>query len=169
MTVRKGLFQRVRDAFTKPSDKVEFVPTSAMDRLAQQGIRPLIMTEQLENRIALMTHIRKLIKNVYTGTSLKQQLDAIDEALPLILIVSQPWGRGHDVWTTFSAQFRELRTMPAFMDTMIEEFLDMLNHGWLPQDVITPTPIVMFTPVAQGPQYDLTQFEVSTRPKEESK
>lgn len=158
-----SLLRRVKKALSKSEEEIQFNPTSPIDRLAQQGIRPLIMTEQLESRIALMTGLKKLLKDVYNGKTLQDQLDAIDRALPLVLIVSQPWGRGHQVWSTFSAQFRELRTMPAFMDTLIEEFIDMLNHGWLPQDVLTPVPIVMFTPFAQRQPFDLTEFEVSTR------
>lgn len=158
------LFKKVTQAFAKPSKEVEFKPVSALDRLAKQGIRPVIMTDQLENRIALITNLRKILDDIYNGTSLEQQLKAIDRALPLCIIVSQPWGRGHEVWTKFSAQFRELRTMPAFMDSLIEEFLDMINHGWIPEDVLTPVPIVMITPQAPRQPLDLHEFEVATKP-----
>lgn len=157
-------FKKVQEAFKSKKD-VEFKPASMLDRLAMQGIRPVIMTEQIENRIALMTNLKSVLKDVYMATRLQQQLDAIDRALPLVLVVSQAWGRGAEVWTKFSAQFRCLRKMPAFMDTLVEEFMDMLNHGWLPQDVTTPVPIVMITPTPARQPLDLHEFEMSTREK----
>lgn len=156
-------FKKVRKALSGEKE-VEFKPVSMLDRLAVQGIKPVIMTEQIENRIALISNLRSVLRDVYHATTLKQQLDAIDRALPLVMIVSQAWGRGAQVWTKFSAQFRCLRKMPAFMDTLVEEFMDMLNHGWLPQDVTVAPPIVMITPQAPRQPLDLHEFDEATRP-----
>lgn len=158
-----GLFKKITSAFTSKKE-IEFKPSSMMDRLASQGIRPVIMMEQTENRMALVTNLKSVIHDVYNATTLQQQLDAIDRALPLIMVVSQPFGRGAQVWTTFSSQFRELRLMPAFMDTLVEEFVDMINHGWLPEDVTVGVPIVMITPQAPRRPLDLHEFEEATRP-----
>jgi len=163
-----ALAKKLKKAFTGKQE-IEFKPTSPMDRLAAQGIKPLIMTESLENRVALMTNLKSILDDVYNGKTLDIQLQAIDRALPLVLTISQAWGRGLEVWQTFSAQFRELRTMPAFMDTLVEEFLDMINHGWIPMDIPVQTPIVIFTPTAQRPPFDMREFEESTRRKAEER
>lgn len=164
---RKGIFSRVREAFT--GDKpVEYEPTSALERLAEQGIRPLIMTEQLENRLALMVQtVRDTVTTVFDpNTKVEDKMKALDKGVEMCLVISQAWGRGLQVWHVFSAQFRELRTMPAFWDSLVEEFIDMINKGWLPQDVLTPRPVVMITPVVKGGGLDLGDFEEATRPQE---
>jgi len=163
---RKGIFSRVREAFE--GDKpVEYQPTSALERFAEQGIRPLIMTEQLENRLALMVQgVRNLVSAMFNPSiKLEDKMKALDKGLEMCIVIAMAWGRGLQVWHVFSAQFRELRTMPAFWDSLVEEFIDMINKGWLPEDVLTPRPVVMITPVVKGGGLDLGEFEESTRPQ----
>ena len=164
---RKGIFSKVRQAFD--GDKpVEYEPTSALERLAEEGIRPLIMTEQLENRLAMMVQtVRNTVTAVFNPkTSLKDKMKALDKGLEMVVVVAQAWGRGLHVWHVFSAQFRELRPMPAFWDSLVEEFIDMVNKGWIPQDVLTPRPVVMITPIVKSGGLDLGEFEESTRPQQ---
>jgi hypothetical protein len=52
------------------------------------------------------------------------------------------------------------------MDTLVEEFIAMINHGWLPPDVTVNTPIVIFTPVSPRAPYDMNEFEAKTRKTE---
>lgn len=162
---KKGIFAKVRDAFA--GDKpVEYEPTSALERLAEQGIRPLIMTEQLENRLAMMVQtVRNTVTIIFDPTkSVEDKMKALDKGLEMCVVVSMAWGRGLQVWHTFSAQFRELRPMPAFWDSLVEEFIDMVNKGWIPQDILTPRPIVMIMPMVKDRGgLDLGDFDQATR------
>lgn len=168
MPKKKGIFKKIRQAFTGEKT-FEYEPTSALDRLAEEGIRPLIMTEQLENRLAIMVQsVRDTVNAIFDPEkSVEDKMKALDKGLEMCVLISQAWGRGLQVWHVFSAQYRELRTMPAFWDSLVEEFIDMINKGWIPQDVLTPRPIVMITPVLKSQQADLGEFEVSTRPERE--
>jgi hypothetical protein len=162
-----GLYTKVKNAISTKKP-IQFEPTAAKDDLARYGFRQLMMNEQLENRVALITELQSLIAPVFSSkTSEDEKLKAIDGALPKIFIIGQPWGRGKQVWMSFSAQFRELRSMPAFADTLVEEFMDMINHGWLQQDIVTPIPIIMQVISPGRTPFDANQFEIATRKSEE--
>lgn len=164
-----GLYNRIKNAVSTKKP-IQFDPTAAKDDLAQYGFRHLMMNEQLENRVALITELQTLIGPVFSSkTSKEEKLKAIDEALPKILIIGQPWGRGKQVWMDFSAQFCELRSMPAFTDSLVEEFMDMINHGWVSQDIAIPIPIIMQVLAAGRAPYDIGDFERKTRKTETTK
>lgn len=165
-----GFYNRIKNAISTKKP-IQFEPTAAKDDLARYGFRQLMMNEQLEQRVALITELQSLIADVFSSkTSQIDKLKVIDEALPKIIIIGQAWGRGKQVWMDFSAQFRELRSMPAFTDTLVEEFMDMINHGWLPQDIVTPIPIIMQVLAAnQRAPYDMNEFDVKTRKTETTK
>jgi hypothetical protein len=164
-----GFYNRIKNAISTKKP-IQFEPTAAKDDLARYGFRQLMMNEQLEQRVALITELQSLIADVFSSkTSQIDKLKVIDEALPKIIIIGQAWGRGKQVWMDFSAQFRELRSMPAFTDTLVEEFMDMINHGWLPQDIVTPIPIIMQVLAAGRAPYDMGEFDVKTRKTETTK
>jgi hypothetical protein len=162
-----NLYNKIKSAISSKKP-IQFEPSSAGDELARYGFRQLMMNEQLENRVAMIICLKDLIQKVYSATTDKEKLNAIDEALPIILMISQAWGRSKQVWMTFSAQFRELRSMPAFADTLAEEFIDMLNHGWAPQDIVTPTPIIMQVIAPGRAPIDMGVFERATQKQVET-
>lgn len=163
-----SLFNKIRNAVSSKKP-IQFEPTSAKDEIARYGFRQLMMNEQLENRVAMVNNLPNLLETVFNAQKTNEEkLKAIDQALPIILMISEAWGRGKQVWMTFSAQFRELRNMPAFADTLAEELMDMINHGWLPQDVVTPIPIIMQVIAPGRTPYDASQFELATRKREET-
>lgn len=138
---------------TKPKPDEKFRVSSVLDKLADEGFKPLIKSDVLDSRrMSIDQELADILTTVYNPTKkLKEKGEAIDKLMRLVFLVASPWLRGMDNrWLSYKVNcfiqnYREWRKIPEFYDHLLEEAKAIINLSMTNIDVEPLTPIIIFT------------------------
>jgi len=145
----------VRKVRGKPKEQADgrFRVSTLLDKLAEEGFKPLIKADVLDSRRkSIDEQLARILVIVNNPTKEdKEKGEAVDELMQLTFLVACPWLRSMDNhWLShklncFVQNYREWRTMPEFYDHLVEEALAIINLAFTNIDVEPLTPLVIQT------------------------
>jgi len=149
----------VRKVRGKPKEEADgrFRISTVLDKLAEEGFKPLIKADVLDSRRkSIDEELARIlvVANNPTNTD-EERGEAVDQLMQLTFLVASPWLRSMDNrWLShkvncFIQNYREWRKIPEFYDHLVEEALAIINLSMTNIDVEPLTPIVIQT----QPQY----------------
>lgn len=143
----------VRNPFKKEKGSGEkFTARSALDRLEEEGFKPLIKGDVLDKRLReLKETFTEVIGKLATATTFKEKAEAVDKAHYLVFYVSSAWLRSMenewlaDKMNDFIEQYSEVRNIPEFLDMLLDEAKAIINLAFANIDVEPLRPILLQT------------------------
>lgn len=160
-----GFLSKIRSKREKKA-REKFEHKTIMDRLEEEGFKPLIKGDILEGRIAeVHATLQKVLKS-NGQDQLEWKGELIDGVFRLIFVVSSAWLRSMDnAWLShkincFIQNYRELRHNREFLDMLFEEAMAILNISFTNIDVEPLRPIIIQSMPFGGSQYMIpSEFE----------
>ena len=141
----------LKKLYKRPKKKEDFKISSTLDRLEEEGFKPLIKSDILEGRLS---EVHKALEKMLVEDGEKQvkfKGELVDSVFRLIFVVSSAWLRSMDnPWLAhkincYIQNYRELRNSPEFLDVLFEESMAMLNLSFTNIDVEPLRPIIIQT------------------------
>lgn len=143
----------VKNPFKRNKDTAEkFSVKSVLDRLEEEGLKPLIKGDILEGRLKdLKKTLTEVSKALAKAKTPEKQAEAVDKAHYLVFYISSAWLRSMenpwlaDKMNDFIEQFSEVRHIPEFLDMLLDEAKAIINLAFTNIDVEPLRPIVLQT------------------------
>lgn len=158
----------VSNPFKRNKETTEkFSVKSVLDRLEEEGLKPLLKGDVLEKRInELKTQLKEVAEELAKAKTFDQKGKAVDKAHNLVFYVASAWLRSmENPWLAdkvndFIEQYREFRKpkLPDALGMLVDEAKAIINLAFTNIDVEPLRPIVLQT----GPRRIKLGEEVET-------
>ena len=142
----------LKDLITKRKAKKEtekFKISTTLDRLEEEGFKPLIKADILEGRIKLISDTLDKVLKSNGEDKLEFKGELVDQTYKLFMVTSSAWARSMDnPWLAhrincFIRLYQTLRNSPAFLDDLFKCACILINVTFTNIDVEPLRPIII--------------------------
>ncbi|RLI46922.1 hypothetical protein DRO69_02020 [Candidatus Bathyarchaeota archaeon] len=156
----------------KKNQKEKFEHKTVLDRLEEEGFKPLIKSDILEGRLLEIRNTLDKILKSDGNDQLKFKGKLVDEAYKLFMVCSSAWARSMDnPWLAhrincFIKLYKTVRNSPAYLDDLFMCACILINVTFTNIDVEPLRPIIIQTiPMKKG-IYPLAGYHNLNLPEE---
>ena len=147
MSVKAWLADKMRK---RPRTNEQFKTSTALERLENEGFKPIIKSDILEGRTKEIRGNLNVILQILGGPySIEEKGIAVDEVHTLLMTVASPWLRSMDnPWLAhkvnlFLELYAEFRYIPEFLGFLITCACAIINQSMCNIDIEPLVPIII--------------------------